>query len=202
MKKATWPTPHLSTGNVRTMLYEEEASLAMSWWSSMTVPPIRQRKHKPCTPVSATASLASFGEPTPGDESLWLLSLCKHWFPRGMEKHNHLGALRRTKATHIFIVLSCGCHRYASLPHERPNPDIWFLPLGWHFRNWSNGICLERIDAISPCCSFHITEGGSESSWCDFCWLIILLRAIPQFWSALEGQGRLEYFGWSAYKAS
>lgn len=35
MKEATWPTQHLGTGDVRTMLYEEEASLAMSWWSSM-----------------------------------------------------------------------------------------------------------------------------------------------------------------------
>lgn len=70
MKEATWPTQHLGTGDVRTMLYEEEASLAMSWWSSMTVSPVRQPKHKPCTPISATASSTSFGEPTPGDESL------------------------------------------------------------------------------------------------------------------------------------
>lgn len=85
-------------------------------------------------------------------------------FPEGWKSITIWEPSEEHKANHIFIVLSCGCRRCASLPHERPDPDIWFLPLGWHFRNWSNGICLERIDGVFPCCCFHITEGGGECS--------------------------------------
>lgn len=186
-------------GNIWMMPDQKETNVAMSGQSSMTVSslvgPAQAKYHHKCfskapwwawawwwitrTVVSLETLISQEGE--------------KGW-------DGCLGTLEfatgRIKATHSSIVLSCGCSYCASLPPLEPHPNAVVpspgaggLGAGAMGDFWKDSWDLSLLQVRWLLLSYHW-----EWWWTflmGFCWLIVLMSTIPQFWSALEGQGKL-----------
>lgn len=193
---------------------QEEATLAMSGQSSMTIPSTHQPKNMPHTIRSSAASLRSFGKPWAWQ---WitvivvsLQTLISQAGGRGWGWLHRSPLRLQLEELGALIVLLCSVVSAVVVPtfsSTEPGPDtVVPSPGAGGSGDGAMGVFWKGSWVFSSLWGRLLWLSCRWGWWwtflMSFCWLIVLISRIPHFWSALEGQGRLELFRWSARKAS